>query len=144
MRLDAAEARRRFASSRVARLATVDDTGRPHIVPVVFVVIGGDRVYSAIDAKPKSTTALRRLANVRVNPAVSLLTDHYSDADWGALWWARADGDARVLGPDEPEAIAAVESLVARYPQYREERPDGPVIAVAVQKWTGWSARSAP
>lgn len=143
MRLDGAEACLRFASSRVARLATVDDTGLPHIVPVVFVVID-QRIYSAVDAKPKSTKALRRLANVRVNPAVSLLTDHYSDDDWGTLWWARADGSARVLNADEREASIAVDSLVARYPQYRAQRPDGPVIAVDVQKWTGWSARPAP
>ena len=139
MRLDDAEARRRFANSRVARLATVDDTTRPHIVPVVFVVIG-QQIYSAVDAKPKTTRALRRLANVRANPAVSLLTDHYADDEWGALWWARADGDARVLSADDPEAEAAIEALVKRYPQYRAQRPDGPVLAVDVRKWTGWSA----
>lgn len=139
MRLDSAEARRRFATSRVARLATVDESGRPHIVPVVFVVID-QNIYSAVDAKPKTTKELRRLANVRVNPAVSLLTDHYADDDWGALWWARADGRADVLAVDEPAAAAAVDALTRRYPQYRGQRPDGPVLAVAVRKWTGWSA----
>ena len=139
MRLDSAEARRRFATSRVARLATVDESGRPHIVPVVFVVID-QNIYSAVDAKPKTTKGLRRLANVRVNPAVSLLTDHYADDDWGALWWARADGRADVLAVDEPAAAAAVDALTRRYPQYRGQRPDGPVLAVAVRKWTGWSA----
>jgi PPOX class probable F420-dependent enzyme len=139
VRLDSAEARRRFATSRVARLATVDETGRPHIVPVVFVVID-QHIYSAVDAKPKTTKELRRLANIRVNPAVSLLTDHYADDDWGALWWARADGQADVLAVDEPAAAAAVDALTRRYPQYRGQRPDGPVLAVAVRKWTGWSA----
>jgi PPOX class probable F420-dependent enzyme len=139
VRLDSAEARRRFATSRVARLATVDESGRPHIVPVVFVVID-QNIYSAVDAKPKTTKELRRLANVRVNPAVSLLTDHYADDDWGALWWARADGRADVLAVDEPAAAAAVDALTRRYPQYRGQRPDGPVLAVAVRKWTGWSA----
>lgn len=139
MRLDAVEARRRFATSRVARLASVDETGRPHIVPVVFVVIE-QNIYTAVDAKPKTTKALRRLANIRVNPRVSLLTDHYADDDWDALWWARADGDGRVVGPDEAEADTALDALIERYSQYREQRPDGPVIAVGVRKWSGWSA----
>ena len=108
-------------------------------MPVVFVVID-QHIYSAVDAKPKTTKELRRLANIRVNPAVSLLTDHYADDDWGALWWARADGQADVLAVDEPAAAAAVDALTRRYPQYREQRPDGPVLAVAVRKWTGWSA----
>lgn len=143
MRLDDVEARRRFATARVARLASVDKTGRPHIVPVVFVVID-QHIYSAVDAKPKSTKALRRLANIRVNPLVSLLTDHYVDDDWDALWWARADGEARVVASDEAEAAAALDALTGRYPQYREHRPDGPVLAVAVRKWSGWSASQSP
>ena len=55
-----------------------------------------DRIYSAVDAKPKSTTDLRRLRNIRANPWVAVLADHYED-DWGALWWVRADGRATVL-----------------------------------------------
>jgi len=140
MRLDEAEARRRFAGSRVARLATADAAGQPHLVPVVFVVIG-DRIYSAVDAKPKSTTDLRRLANARANPRVSLLTDHYADDEWEALWWARADGEARVLRPDDPEAAAAVIALAKRYPQYREHPPTGPVLAIDVRTWRGWAAQ---
>jgi PPOX class probable F420-dependent enzyme len=139
LRLDRAEARRRFAESRVARLATVDAGGQPHLVPVVFAVVR-DRVYSAVDDKPKSSRDLRRLANVRADPRVSLLADHYVDDDWAALWWARADGAARVLTADEPEGVEAVQALAARYAQYREHRPDGPVLAVDVRNWSGWSA----
>ncbi len=132
-------ARMLFANARVAHLATADATGRPHLVPIVFSVV--DRtVYSAVDAKPKSTQALRRLANIRANPAVSLLVDHYDDADWTALWWVRADGIGRVLDPGEPEALAAVESLGGRYPQHRREPPTGPVLAVDVTRWSGWAA----
>jgi PPOX class probable F420-dependent enzyme len=139
MRLDRAEARLRFADSRVARLATVGASGQPHLVPVVFAVVG-DTVYSAVDAKPKSTRDLRRLANARVNPRVSLLADHYADDDWADLWWVRADGEARVLAVDDPESVEAVAALVSRYAQYREKRPDGPVLAVDVRNWSGWSA----
>ena len=137
--MTAEEARARFAAGRVARLATADAEGRPHLVPIVFAV-AGDTVYHAVDAKPKRTTRLRRLANATANPRVALLADHYDDADWTALWWVRADGAARVLEPGAAEAGRAVELLAARYAQYRETPPQGPVLAVDVERWTGWSA----
>ena len=133
------QARERFVAARVARLATADAEGVPHLVPIVFAV-DGDVVYSAVDAKPKRTTALRRLANVEANPRVALLVDHYDDADWEALWWVRADGHGRVLDPSDAEARAAVSLLVPRYPQYRATPPAGPVLAVDVHHWLGWSA----
>jgi PPOX class probable F420-dependent enzyme len=138
--MTAAEARRLFTTARVARLATADAQCRPHLVPIVFAV-DGDTVYSAVDAKPKRTTALRRLANVAANPSVALLADHYEDRDWAALWWVRADGSGRVLPADEDEARHAVTLLADRYPQHRDDPPRGPVLAVDVERWSGWSAR---
>jgi PPOX class probable F420-dependent enzyme len=135
-----AEARRRFAASRVARLATADADGVPHVVPVVFAV-EGDTVVVAVDRKPKRTTALKRLANVRANPRVALLADHYEDDDWDALWWVRADGAGTGHEPGEPAAVHAVELLKERYPQHRAEPPEGPVLTVDVVRWSGWSAR---
>jgi PPOX class probable F420-dependent enzyme len=135
MRMTEDEARSRLAGARVARLATADDRGRPHIVPVTFDV-DGDSVVIVVDAKPKRTTDLRRLRNIRANPYVSLLADHYED-DWAALWWVRADGTALVVEGEE-ERIAPVRRLQARYPQYREMVPTGPVIAITVTAWSGW------
>lgn len=132
------EARSLFATARVARLATADARGRPHLVPITFAA-AGDRIYSAVDDKPKRTTALRRLANVAANPRVAVLADHYSD-DWRTLWWVRADGTGRVLAFEEPEARDAVALLVARYAPYVERPPAGPVLAIDVQSWSGWSA----
>ena len=129
------EARQRFAAARVAYLATADGAGRPHLVPIVFAV-DGDTVYSVVDAKPKRTTSLRRLDNVRANPAVTLLVDHYEE-DWSALWWVRADGTARILEPSEPEAAWAVQLLAARYPQ---QRAAGVVVAIDAERFSGWSA----
>jgi PPOX class probable F420-dependent enzyme len=137
--VDAAAARSRFAAARVARLATVGADGRPHLVPVVFA-LDGDTLYTAVDdVKPKATQRLRRLRNIAEHPAVALLADHYAD-DWSALWWVRADGAARVLDASEPEAGRARALLAERYEQYRAAPPPGPVIAVAVERWTGWAA----
>ena len=147
-RLTEDEARRRFTACRVARLATVDPAGRPHQVPVAFAAAAGpDRLVTAVDHKPKSTRRLKRLANIAARPAVCLLADAY-DEDWDRLWWARADGDARVLtpgGPDPAERRAyddAVALLRAKYPQYRDVPPAGPVITVTVRRWSGWQART--
>ncbi|MGN6607862.1 MAG: TIGR03668 family PPOX class F420-dependent oxidoreductase [Jatrophihabitans sp.] len=135
MRLTGDEARERFAGGRVARLATVR-AGAPRVVPIVFAV-EGDTVYSAVDHKPKSTRALLRLDDVATQPEVSLLVDEYAE-DWSQLWWARADGRARVL--KESKAEAAIELLVARYDEYARNRPLGPVLAIAVSRWSGWAA----
>jgi PPOX class probable F420-dependent enzyme len=128
----------RFRTARIARLATADAEGHPHLVPVTFAVADDLAVYIAIDHKPKTTRDLRRLRDIRVNPAVSILVDHY-DEDWAQLWWTRADGTATIL--DDPADIRApVDLLVAKYPQYQEIRPAGPVIAVNVARWLGWTA----
>lgn len=140
MNLTAAQARRRFAAGRVARLATADALGVPRLVPIVFAV-SSETIYSAVDAKPKRSHALRRLANVAANPSVSVLVDHYDDTDWAELWWVRADGIGRVLDASEAEARLAVTLLAERYPQHREQPPPGPVLAVDVQRWSGWTAR---
>ncbi len=140
--MEAAQARARLFDCRVARLATADAAGRPHLVAVTFAM-AGDLIYTAVDHKPKTTRDLRRLRNIRENPQVSVLADHYEE-DWGRLWWVRADGRARVLDdagePAEEMRRAAVLLLVRRYDQYRARPPEGPVIAIAVERWSGWTS----
>jgi PPOX class probable F420-dependent enzyme len=136
--MDANEMRWRFASASVARLGTVRPDGRPHLVPVCFA-LDGDVVVSVVDDKPKRSTRLRRFDNVRANPAVSLLVDHYND-DWTQLWWVCVDGTARVLEAGTEHA-RAIDLLVAKYAQYRALRPAGSVLVIAVEAWRVWSAR---
>jgi PPOX class probable F420-dependent enzyme len=131
------DASERFRAARVARLATTNANGTPHLVPVVFALVG-ETVWTAVDDKPKTTTALRRLENVRARPGVSLLVDHYAD-DWSALWWVRADGTGTVL--DAGEAGDGVAALVAKYEHYQRRPPHGPVLRIDVTRWTSWSAR---
>lgn len=137
MRLTEQETRRRLESARVARLATVSADGLPHVVPVTFAV-DGDHIYTAVDAKPKTTRDLMRLRNLRANSKVAVLADHFAE-DWSQLWWARADGEATVLD-DAAQMAAPIGLLARRYQQYRENAPPGPVIAIRVERWTGWSA----
>lgn len=137
MNLTESDARRRLDGARVARLASVTGAGRPHVVPVTFA-LDGDRIYSAVDAKPKTTTSLRRLRNIQANPQVAVLADHYEE-DWARLWWVRADGRAEII--DQPRLMARpLQLLAARYPQYQETLPPGPVIAIQVERWTAWAA----
>jgi PPOX class probable F420-dependent enzyme len=126
--------RTRLGTARVGRLGTVRPDGRPHLVPCCFALAGAT-VYSAVDAKPKSTLALQRLENVRAQPAVTLLVDHYAE-DWSTLWWVRIDGTAAVL--ERTERAAGLEALRAKYDQYRTTPPPGPVLAIAVESWRGW------
>lgn len=133
--MDDDEARRRLASVPVLRLATVDGQGRPHLVVATFAV-ERDLIHMAVDHKPKRSRDLKRLRNIAADPRVSVLADHYED-DWTRLWWVRADGRALVI--EDPAAMAAPIGLLAeRYPQYRERRPEGPVITIEVSRWTGW------
>jgi amidase len=118
---------REFGAARVARLATVDREGRPHVVPICFVV-DGTTLYTAVDEKPKRTRRLRRLDNIAANPRVEVLIDHYED-DWSKLWWVRLRGRARIV--EDPRAV---DLLAAKYPQYRERPPGGPVIAIEIEE----------
>jgi PPOX class probable F420-dependent enzyme len=133
--VDESTARARVAAAPVGRLATVTAAGRPHLVPCCFA-LSADTIYSAVDHKPKSTRRLRRLENLRGNPNAALLVDHYAD-DWSTLWWVRADGTGRVLEA-EVELANAMSLLVAKYEQYRQDPPAGPVIAIDVTTWRSW------
>ena len=126
-----------FAEAPVAMLATSTPEGVPHIVPVVFAV-HGDMVYTAVDAKRKSTRRLRRLANIEANPRVSMLVDHYDD-DWSQLWWVRADGEAAIHHSGE-EMASGYAFLRKKYVQYQRIALDGPVVTVDVKRWSSWQA----
>lgn len=126
------EARQRFANARVARLATVDANNDPHLVPICFAV-EGDTIYSAVDAKPKTTPDLKRLRNIEEHPNVTVLVDHYEE-DWENVWWVRVDGTATVHDTHE----RGRQALAAKYGQYTDALL-GRIVAVQVRKWTSWA-----
>ena len=135
--MNAAEMRERVRDARVGRLATVGPDGRPHLVPLCFV-LEGDVLYSAVDEKRKRSQRLRRLENIRNRAEVSVLVDHYEE-DWARLWWVRMDGTATVL-PEGAEREHALALLGAKYEQYRSQPPTGAVIAIRVERWRAWTA----
>jgi len=138
MRLDPARCRHYAGTARFAVLATLGPTGDADLEPITFALVPGapgDLLVSAVDHKPKSTTRLARLANIERRASVTVLFDHRDDDDWGTLWWVRARGNASVRPPG-----FGGEALQDRYPQYRANPPQGPVVAIEITSWQGWSA----
>lgn len=111
----------------------MDPQGRPHVVPICFA-LDGDTLYTAVDEKPKRTRRLQRLRNIEANPRVEVVIDEY-DEDWSKLWWVRLRGSARIV-----DDARAIELLSAKYPQYRERPPGGPMIAVSIEERIEWTA----
>lgn len=128
---------RRLAAARSAALGTVDGRGRPHLVPIVFAR-REDRLYTAVDRKPKTTRRLKRLSNIEANPQASVLVDHYTD-NWAGLWWIRLDGSAEVIrsGPRLRQGLAL---LADKYEAYAAAPPPGPLIEMRIEVIRTWSA----
>ena len=118
---------------RVARLAFLDEDDLPRVLPVTFAVFE-DAVWSAIDQKPKRTAEPARVRRLRRRPEAALVVDRY-DEDWSRLSWVQLRGSVSVepVGP-------ALDALVARYPQYRDARPPGPLLRLAVERCSCWRA----
>ena len=137
------ESQARFlADARVARLATADAEGRPHVIPVCFAY-DGEAIYIVLDQKPKSVepSRLRRVRNILANPQASLVVDHW-DEDWQALRYVLVSCHAGLLEGEEAEAAEAVALLRDKYRQYRDMALDGnPVIKLTPQRFTAWSFR---
>ena len=128
-------------SARVGRLATVTPSNLPHVVPFVFVLVERDldhTVYWAVDHKPKRSSDLQRIKNLKANPAVQFVVDAYDD-DWSRLWWVRCSGAAREVD-DAIERGTALDALASKYRRYAVEPPDGPVVAIDIDHISGWQA----
>jgi PPOX class probable F420-dependent enzyme len=123
---------------RVARLATADAHGVPHVVPVCFAIADGT-LYVTIDEKPKRQVGapLKRLRNIAENPTVAILADRY-DEDWTRLGWIMLQGRAEILSGGTEHARAQA-LLRARYRQLGDmdiERLS--VIAVRLERVMSW------
>ena len=130
----------RLREARVARLATAGDDG-PSIVPICFVW-DGERVYTAVDRKPKAVAPgeIARVRRIRAHPEVALVLDEY-DEDWSRLWYVLVRGRAALVA-DESERTRAIERLREKYPQYRDGYlpENAPVIRILVERIVSWSA----
>ena len=127
-----------IAAAQVARLATADSLGAPHLVPICFAC-DGESVYSVLDRKPKRTslTKLKRVRNILSNPRVALVIDHYEE-DWGRLWYVLVTGTALLIHQGE-EHQHAIKVLREKYPQYRDmDIDENPVIKITLARITSW------
>lgn len=128
-------------SARTAHLATADQSGQPHVVPICFV-FDGKHFYSPIDEKPKRTTQLKRLKNVAANPLVALVVDRY-DENWRKLAYVMIFGVARLLHRGQRHE-RAVRLLRAKYRQYRTMAINQrPMLVVTARRTVTWFFDSA-
>lgn len=139
--MDKARARELTEQARVARLATRTKDDRIDLVPMTFA-FDDDRMVTIVDHKPKTTMRLQRLDNIDANPEVAIVIDEYDDTDWSQLWWVRLRGLAQVIEEGDLHR-RAVEALVAKYAQYRQQVPTGPVVSIEIIRWQWWSSAGA-
>lgn len=138
-----------LTASRVARLATADVEGRPHVVPICFTLVNGHDepgIVTPIDEKPKAAdpSDLRRVRDVRENPAVGLVADHYSE-DWKRIGWVQVRGTAVVLDPASPGHETGVEALRGKYDQYADHALEKrPMIRIAIGSVRSWGELAPP
>lgn len=127
--------------ARVAHLGLLDEDGFPRVLPVTFAVHEG-AVWSAVDEKPKRLPGARlaRVRRLQAQPRSSLTVDRY-DEDWAQLAWVAFTGTTTVLAADE--AANALGALAARYAQYRERPPGGPLLRLEPQRVRCWRASGA-
>src|SRR6266487_2250637 len=131
-------------AQRVARLATVDAEGHPHIVPVCYA-FDGIRFYIPLDEKPKRVdeSKLRRVRNIEAQHEASLLIDQYDD-DWSRLGYVLVNGHAGLLQPADPLHAQALLLLRERYVQYRTMKLERHmVIVITPGRVTSWGPATA-
>lgn len=132
-------------TARIGRLATADTEGRPHVVPVCFALVD-DEVVTPIDEKPQDVPpdVLRRSRNIRENPHVALVVDHYTEV-WSQLGWVQVRGTATHLNPDDPFHADAVVALQGKYDQYMTHAlDDRPVIRLTPRRVRSWGQLDPP
>jgi PPOX class probable F420-dependent enzyme len=131
-------ARDLLETARVAHLGLLDDDGRPRVLPVTFAAVGGE-IWSAVDDKPKRVPAerLARLRWLRARPASALTVDRY-DEDWTRLAWVQLVGQTKVVDVAGHDRV--LDALAARYSQYRQDAPRGPLLCLAPERIAYWRA----
>jgi len=127
-------------SHRIARMATVDESGKPLALPVCFAS-EGNFIYSPIDKKPKSVSAgkLKRVRNIISNPNISLVIDNYVE-NWSMLYYLIIQGTAEMIYEGE-EYKNSLKILTKKYAQYDEmglESLGAPVIKITPEKIISW------
>lgn len=131
-------ARALLVEARVGHLGLLDGQGAPRVLPVTFAVTGG-AVWSAVDHKPKRRPGedLARVRWLRERAQSAITIDRY-DSDWTRLAWVQLLGTTVVMEVAGHDDVLA--ALSARYPQYRERPPGGPLLRLTPERAVCWSA----
>lgn len=140
-----AEERRYIETARIGRLATADVDGRPHAVPVCFALVD-DHIVTPIDEKPQrvSPDALRRTRDIRENPRVALIVDHYTE-DWSQLGWVQVRGTATRCSPIDDSHPPGIGALREKYDQYTQhDLEERPLIRIAPGSVRSWGCLERP
>jgi coenzyme F420-0:L-glutamate ligase/coenzyme F420-1:gamma-L-glutamate ligase len=134
-------ARELLIQSRLGHLATSTKHGKPHVVPICYVLDGAS-LYTPIDEKPKrrKPPQLRRVLNIAENPNVCLVVDHYEE-DWSELKYVIVRGSAEIIHGGEAHE-RAVMLLREKYKQYhRMKLEERPLIKIKPINIIAWNAR---
>jgi PPOX class probable F420-dependent enzyme len=123
-------------TSRVGRLGLLDLEGAPRVLPVTYALARG-RIWSAVDRKPKRSAEPALLRFLRRDARAALTIDRYSD-DWDQLAWVQVLGTVSIVEVTDGEA--GLRALSAKYEQYRDERPPGPLLALEPRRYLWWRA----
>lgn len=140
-----AQERAYLEAARVGRLATADSEGNPHAVPVCFAFTD-DHIVSPIDEKPQRVgpEALRRVQDIRENPRVTLVVDHYTE-DWSRLGWVQVRGRATLCEPSADPHPVGVQALEETYDQYESHAlEDRPLIRIDPGSVRSWGRLERP
>ncbi|HLM94945.1 MAG TPA: hypothetical protein VK283_01445 [Acidimicrobiales bacterium] len=140
MRLTNDDCWRHLGAADHGVLCTAGAQERIDAVPVCFAVVLRSIVTPIDRVKPKETTELGRLRNLRRNVNATLLCDHWNLSDWSQLWWVRAHLVRRSGLDASPMLLQECETaLREKYVQY-QDADFAELILFDVQALVGWSA----
>jgi nitroimidazol reductase NimA-like FMN-containing flavoprotein (pyridoxamine 5'-phosphate oxidase superfamily) len=115
------EQKKFLGEERVARIATVNADGTPHLVPICFA-FDGEQIYSTLIKGEK------RLANMVRRRHASILVDQYQEekSQWTVLKGVLMYGEVQILvfENQRQQFMRGWRLLIEKYPQYRHWASD--------------------
>jgi PPOX class probable F420-dependent enzyme len=125
---------------KIARMATVDKSGKPLVLPICYAYDGAN-LYTPIDKKPKSVLPreLKRIRNITGNPNVSVVVDVYHE-DWNKIGFIIIHGTAEVIdsGKEYRESLRILSEKYIQYKKMNLSELSLPVIKIVPNRIISW------